>query len=124
MIQDKEKEVERLKAEVARLEESNKARQAQFDQLAAAKHQLEVSVERGNKTADSRAEALKNFEMISTQQETIQVLRRREEDLTQHLQNISEMVISKFFSFLLPLFRDLLDLVRLFFFALGCSSLS
>ena len=67
MFQDKEREVERLKAEVARLEESKKARQAHFDQLAAAKHQLEVSVERGENRADIRAEALKNFEMISTQ---------------------------------------------------------
>ena len=82
MIQDKEKELERLKAEVARLEESNKARQAQFDQLAAAKHQLEVSIEQGKKTADIQAEALKNFETICTQQEgTIQSLCRREEEL-------------------------------------------
>src|SRR4051812_42541767 len=64
MIQDKEKELERLKAEVARLEESNKARLAQFYQLAEAKHQLEVSMERGRKTANIRAEMLKNFETI------------------------------------------------------------
>src|SRR3954471_14964415 len=98
MIQDKEREVERLKAEVTRLEESNKSRQAQFDQLAAAKHQLEVSVEQGKKAAAIREEALKNFEMISTQQEeTIKILRAREGELTQHLQDISEMVASKFF---------------------------
>ena len=112
MIQDKEREVERLKAEVARLEESNKARQAQFDQLAAAKHQLEVSVERGKKVADIRAEVLKNFETISTQQEeTIKILRSREGEVTQHLQSISEMVISKLFNFLLPLCHGLFDIV-------------